>query len=118
MVGNPLMNDASLSQTAGRAKTRQPGLLVKPTQIVLSSYILLYIRQDEVIVRSCYSVIGIEPILSKPPLAFLAGPTDPRPRASHTVAETIGTQFVITPCCGFSYFLKEFFCEFYILCAG
>jgi hypothetical protein len=38
MMGNPLMNDASLSQTAGRAKTRQPGLLVKPTQIVLSSY--------------------------------------------------------------------------------
>jgi len=32
------MNDASLSQTAGRAKTRQPGLLVKPAQIVLSSY--------------------------------------------------------------------------------
>jgi len=38
MMGNPLMNDASLSQTAGRAKTRQPGLLVKPAQIVLSSY--------------------------------------------------------------------------------
>jgi hypothetical protein len=38
MMSNPLMNDASLSQTAGRAKTRQPGLLVKPTQIVLSSY--------------------------------------------------------------------------------
>jgi hypothetical protein len=32
------MNDASHSQTAGRAKTRQPGLLVKPPQIVLSSY--------------------------------------------------------------------------------
>jgi len=28
MMGNPLMNDAQLSQTAGRAKTRQPGLLV------------------------------------------------------------------------------------------
>jgi len=27
MMGNPLMNDASLSQTAGRAKTRQPGLI-------------------------------------------------------------------------------------------
>jgi hypothetical protein len=38
MMGNPLMNDAQLSQTAGRAKTRQPGLLVKPTQIVLNSY--------------------------------------------------------------------------------
>jgi len=25
MLGNPLMNDASLSQTAGRAKTWQPG---------------------------------------------------------------------------------------------
>jgi hypothetical protein len=38
MMGNPLMNDALLSQTAGRAKTRQPGLIVEPTQIVLSSY--------------------------------------------------------------------------------
>jgi hypothetical protein len=38
MMGNPLMNDAQLSQTAGRAKTRQPGLIVEPTQIVLSSY--------------------------------------------------------------------------------
>jgi hypothetical protein len=38
LVGNPLMNDAQLSQTADRAKTRQPGLLVMPTQIVLSSY--------------------------------------------------------------------------------
>jgi hypothetical protein len=38
MMGNPLMNDASLSQTAGRAKTRQPGLIVEPPQIVLSSY--------------------------------------------------------------------------------
>jgi len=38
MLGNPLMNDAQLSQTAGRAKTRQPGLSVKPRQIVLSSY--------------------------------------------------------------------------------
>jgi len=38
MMGNPLMNDASLSQTAGRAKTRQSGLLVKPRQIVLSSF--------------------------------------------------------------------------------
>ncbi len=38
MMGNPLMNDASLSQTAGRAKTRQPGLMVEPTQIVLSSF--------------------------------------------------------------------------------
>jgi len=28
LVGNPLMNDARLSQTADRAKTRQPGLLV------------------------------------------------------------------------------------------
>jgi hypothetical protein len=37
-MGNPLMNDAQLSQTAGRAKTRQPGHLVKPTRIVLSSY--------------------------------------------------------------------------------
>jgi hypothetical protein len=26
LVGNPLMNDAQLSQTADRAKTRQPGL--------------------------------------------------------------------------------------------
>jgi hypothetical protein len=32
------MNDPQLSQTAGRAKTRQPGLLVKPVHIVLSSY--------------------------------------------------------------------------------
>jgi hypothetical protein len=40
MMGNPLMNVASLSQTAGRAKTRQPGLVVKPTQSVLSSYLL------------------------------------------------------------------------------
>jgi len=32
------MNDARLSQTAGMAKTRQPGLLVKASQIVLSSY--------------------------------------------------------------------------------
>ncbi|HDQ40469.1 MAG TPA: hypothetical protein ENN39_05495 [Desulfonatronum sp.] len=31
------MNDAQLSQAAARARTRQPGLLVKPTQIVLSS---------------------------------------------------------------------------------
>jgi hypothetical protein len=31
-----LMNDAQLSQTAGRAKTRQPGHLVKPTEIVLN----------------------------------------------------------------------------------
>jgi len=38
MMGNPLMNDASPSQTADRAKTRQPGLIVEPTQIVLSSY--------------------------------------------------------------------------------
>jgi hypothetical protein len=38
MMGNPLMNDAQLSQTAGRSKTRQPGLQVKPTQILLSSY--------------------------------------------------------------------------------
>jgi hypothetical protein len=38
MMGNPLMNDAQLSQTAGRTKTRQPGLLAKPTQIVLKSY--------------------------------------------------------------------------------
>jgi hypothetical protein len=38
MMGNPLMNDAQLSQTAGRAKTRQPGLSVKLTHIVLSSY--------------------------------------------------------------------------------
>jgi hypothetical protein len=30
-MGNPLMNDAQLSQTADRAKTRQFGLLVKPT---------------------------------------------------------------------------------------
>jgi hypothetical protein len=37
MMGNPLMNDASLSQTAGRAKTRQPGLIVEPTKIVLRS---------------------------------------------------------------------------------
>jgi len=35
---NPLMNDAHLSQTADRAKTRQPGILVKASQIVLSSY--------------------------------------------------------------------------------
>jgi len=26
MMGNPLMNDAQLSQTAGRAKTRHPDL--------------------------------------------------------------------------------------------
>ncbi len=38
MMGNPLMNDASLSQTAGRAKTRQPGLIVEPTQILLNHY--------------------------------------------------------------------------------
>jgi len=38
MMGNPLMNDASLSQTVGKAKTRQPGLMVEPTQIVLRSY--------------------------------------------------------------------------------
>jgi len=38
MMGNPLMNDASLSQTAGRAKTRHPGLLAKPTQIMLSRH--------------------------------------------------------------------------------
>jgi len=38
MMGNPLMNDAQLSQTADRLKTRQPGLSVKPTHIVLSSY--------------------------------------------------------------------------------
>ena len=38
MMGNPLMNHPQLSQTADRAKTRQPGLLVKPTHIVLSSY--------------------------------------------------------------------------------
>jgi hypothetical protein len=38
MGGNPLMNDAQLSQAAGRAKTRQPGLMVESTQIVLSSY--------------------------------------------------------------------------------
>jgi hypothetical protein len=38
MMGNPLMNDPQLSQTAGRAKTRQPGLLVRPTVIVLGSY--------------------------------------------------------------------------------
>jgi hypothetical protein len=38
MLGNGLMNDAWLSQTAGRTKTRQPGLLVKPYEIVLSSY--------------------------------------------------------------------------------
>jgi hypothetical protein len=34
MMGNPLMNDAQLSQTAGRAKTRQPGREL----IVLNSY--------------------------------------------------------------------------------
>jgi len=45
-MGNPLMNDASLSQTAGRAKTRQPGLLVKPTQTVLSSYPDILIRNQ------------------------------------------------------------------------
>jgi len=39
LSGNPLMNDAQFSQTAGRAQTRQPGLLVKPTQLVLSSYL-------------------------------------------------------------------------------
>jgi hypothetical protein len=38
------MNDAQLSQTAGKAKTRQPGLLVKPTRIVLSSYISMIAR--------------------------------------------------------------------------
>jgi hypothetical protein len=37
-MGNPLMNDAQLSQTAGKVKTRQPGHLVKPTQIVLRRY--------------------------------------------------------------------------------
>jgi hypothetical protein len=36
-MGNPLMNDAQLSQTAGRVKTRQPVHLVKPTRIELSS---------------------------------------------------------------------------------
>jgi len=39
LAGNPLMNDAQLSQTAGKAKMRQPGHLVKPTQIVLRSYL-------------------------------------------------------------------------------
>jgi hypothetical protein len=47
MMGNPLMNDAPLSQTAGRTKTRQPGLLVKPKQIVLSSY-----------TKSCNKMLG------------------------------------------------------------
>jgi hypothetical protein len=42
MLGNPLMNDAQLSQTAGRTKTRQPGLMVKPTYIVLSSCKFIY----------------------------------------------------------------------------
>jgi len=32
------MNDAQLSQAADKAKTLQPGLIVEPTQIVLSSY--------------------------------------------------------------------------------
>jgi hypothetical protein len=32
------MNDAQLSQTTGRAKTPQPGHLMKPTQIVQRSY--------------------------------------------------------------------------------
>jgi len=32
------MDDAQLSQTAGRTKTRQPGLMVKPTETVQSSY--------------------------------------------------------------------------------
>jgi len=32
------MNDTQLSQTAGKAKTRQPGLIVEQTQIMLSSY--------------------------------------------------------------------------------
>jgi len=36
MMGNPLMNDAQLSQTADRVKTRQPGFFVKPTLIALS----------------------------------------------------------------------------------
>ncbi len=36
------MNDAQLSQTAGKAETRQPGLLVKPTQIVLSNCFAFY----------------------------------------------------------------------------
>jgi len=40
MVGNPLMNDPQLSQTAGRTKTRQPGHLVQPTEIVLSNSIV------------------------------------------------------------------------------
>jgi len=39
------MNDAQLSQTAGRTKTRQPGLSVKPTKILLSSYLFVFIVQ-------------------------------------------------------------------------
>jgi len=41
------MNDAQLSQTAVRTKTRQPGLLVKPMQIVLSSYTSQKLRANE-----------------------------------------------------------------------
>jgi len=47
MMGNPLMNDTQLSQTAGRAETRQPGLLVKPAQIVLSSYFFSFPRLQQ-----------------------------------------------------------------------
>jgi len=35
LSGNPLMNDAQLSQTAGKAKTRQPGREL----IVLNNYV-------------------------------------------------------------------------------
>jgi len=48
------MNDASLSQTAGRAKTRQPGLLVKPAQIVLSSYSHLLFCIHSVSIRKLF----------------------------------------------------------------
>jgi hypothetical protein len=47
MMGNPLMNDTQLSQTAGRTETRQPGLLVKPAQIVLSSYFFSFPRLQQ-----------------------------------------------------------------------
>ncbi len=36
LSGNPLTNDAQLSQTIGRVSTRQSGLLVKATLIVLT----------------------------------------------------------------------------------